>query len=171
MQNLGGIHSWPSGYGMHLDWNEFAQLFRQTFIPPMPRRRKMREFLKLLQEGKTLSAYMIWFHHLEWYYPRLFGLEAERVRICLEHRGRFEDQGNGWSNTIADAIDVTTRVDEDFSHSHEVYRRKRLLTLHTKFKKALSVFKGPQKPSHKSPQMVRYPPSQYHPLPQFLLAS
>lgn len=48
-------------------------------------------------------------------------------------------------DTQADAIDMTTRFDEDFTCNHEVHRKKGLLTP-MKFKKILSIFKGLQKP-------------------------
>lgn len=76
-------------------------------------------------------------------------------------------------NILADVIDVTTRFDEDFAHIQEIHRKKGLIFPIIKFKKALYVFKGPQKPPCMSTGKMRppQPPCQpshiFQPAPQF----
>lgn len=45
-------------------------------------------------------------------------------------------------DTLADAIDMATKFDEDFARSQEVHKKKGLLSPLMKFKKVLSIFKG-----------------------------
>lgn len=60
---------------------------------------------------------------------------------------------------LRDAINMATRFDDDFAHSQKVHRKKRLLLAPTKFKKELSMFKGPQKLLHRSLGRMRPPQS------------
>lgn len=65
---------------------------------------------------------------------------------------------------LVDVIDMVTRFDENFAYSQKVHM-KELLMPPMKFK-VLSIFKGPQKPLHKSLGRMRHQ-SQYQHHPQF----
>lgn len=64
---------------MHPDLDDFIELLRQTYIPPMAKERNMREFHELSESGKTLLEYVIQFCYLERYCPHLFNSDGERV--------------------------------------------------------------------------------------------
>lgn len=55
---------------------------------------------------------------------------------------------------------MSTRFDEHFTHSWEIHRKKEMTTPPTKFKKNVSIFKGPQKPDYRPPNKMR--PQQSH---------
>lgn len=52
-------------------------------------------------------------------------------------------------NTLADAINMATRFDEDFTHNQEVRRKKEKIVPPMKLKKVIFIFKRLQKPQYR----------------------
>ncbi|CAN6455797.1 unnamed protein product [Victoria cruziana] len=140
----------------------------------------MREFLELTQGSGTLAEYVTQFCHLENYCPHLFRSETEWVsKFTWGLREGIKVKVMGARcDTMADAIDMATRFEEDYIHVQEAHKKKGWGVPTSRFRKALSVFKAPQKVPFRPPEKKRpvplpprvpaqtqsqYPPSQ---LPQ-----
>ncbi|CAN6462677.1 unnamed protein product [Victoria cruziana] len=139
------------------DWEEFVELFRSAYIPPVARERKMREFLELTQGSGTLTEYVTQFRYLEKYCPHLFGSETERVsKFIWDLREGVRAKVMGARcDTIADAIDMATRFEEDYIRVQEAHKKKGWGVPTSRFKKALSVFRAPQKVPFRPPEKKR----------------
>ncbi|CAN6476935.1 unnamed protein product [Victoria cruziana] len=117
----------------------------------------MREFLQLTQGSGTLTEYVTQFHHLEKYCPHLFGSEAERVNKFiwgLREGVRARVMG-AKCDTMADAIDMAMIFEEDYICVQEAHKKKGWGVPTSRFKKALSVFRAPQKVPFTPPEKKR----------------
>ncbi|CAN6445433.1 unnamed protein product [Victoria cruziana] len=126
-------------------WDEFVEQFRETYIPPVAREKKVREFVELAQRGRSVAEYAAQFRHLERYCPHLLGTEKERA-------GKFVwglDDGlrprviSNNPQTLTVAVEMATRLEEDYHRSQRGFRKQKgLAPAPIKFKKTFGAAKG-----------------------------
>ncbi|KAF3786730.1 hypothetical protein EJ110_NYTH24743 [Nymphaea thermarum] len=110
-------------------WREFKEVFTHAYIPAFTREQRMQKFLDLRQRSMSLHEYVVKFRHLEKYCPHVYTTDADKANKFvrgLKDGLRREVMGSR-PRDLDDAIDMTTRFDEDSNGTHETDRRSELL--------------------------------------------
>ncbi|CAN6463009.1 unnamed protein product [Victoria cruziana] len=135
--------------GQQPTWEEFATQFRETYVPQVARERRIREFLELVQAGKPVADYAARFQHLQRYCPHLFSSEKEQAGKFvwgLDEGLRPRVMSNN-PRTLLEAVEMATRMEEDYQRSQALQRRQRgLAPIPHQFKRPAHTFRVPQLP-------------------------
>ncbi|CAN6446159.1 unnamed protein product [Victoria cruziana] len=130
--------------GQQPTWEEFSIQFRETYVPQVARERRMREFLELAQAGRPVADYAARFRHLQRYCPHLFGSEKERAGKFvwgLDEGLRPRVMSNN-PHTLLQAVEMATRMEEDYLRSQALLRRQRgIAPTRYQFKRPTSTFR------------------------------
>jgi hypothetical protein len=63
----------------HITWREFTKAFRGVYIPPGLTEMKLREFLALNQDTKTMTQYLYAFNNLSRYASDMVNTDAKKI--------------------------------------------------------------------------------------------
>lgn len=97
----------------------------------MARKKRVRKFLVLTQNSRTLAEYVAQFHHLERYYPHMFATELERADkfVWGLSEGLRSKVISKRPHTLLEVIEMATRLDDDYASSLEPFKRHKGLAV------------------------------------------
>ncbi|CAN6455374.1 unnamed protein product [Victoria cruziana] len=167
--------------GQQPTWEEFSAEFRETYVPQVARDHRVREFLDLVQAGRSVAEYVARFGHLQRYSPQLFSSERERANrfVWGLDEGLRPRVMSSNPATLLQAVEMATRMEEDYHRSQAFARKQKgLAPVPYQFKKPSGPTKMPRPPFSRPTASQRSIPircprcTAYHPrgeCPRFLV--
>ncbi|CAN6445309.1 unnamed protein product [Victoria cruziana] len=113
------------------------------------REHRIREFLELVQAGRSVAEYVARFKHLQRYSAQLFSSERERANrfVWGLDEGLRPRVMSSNPSTLLQAVEMATKMEEDYRRSQAFARRQKgLAPVPYQFKKPLDPSKMSQPP-------------------------
>ncbi|CAN6447220.1 unnamed protein product [Victoria cruziana] len=113
------------------------------------REHRIREFLEIVQSGRSIADYAARFRHFQCYSPHLFGSERERASrfVWGLDEGLRPRVMSSNPPTLLQAVEMATRMEDDYRRSQALVRKQKGLgPIAQQFKKGSGASKASRPP-------------------------